>query len=185
MKTTNTLPRAAAACALLLATTAALANPTVTPGLWENRMTMKSSDPRLEKQLAEAQRAMASMPPDQRKMMEQMMAQQGMAMPGMSGGALSMRVCISPEQAARQELPAPGDKCTHRITARTATSLKFVVECPAEQMRGEGETVFTSPKAYDGRFRMQRSRGGASETMDMQIAARWVDADCGAVKPGK
>jgi len=183
--TSSTLPCAVAALALLLATSSAMANPSVSPGLWENRMTMKSSDAKLDKQLAEAQRAMAAMPPEQRKMMEQMMAAQGVSMPGMSGGAVTVRVCITPEQAARQDLPSPGDKCSHRITGRTATSLKFAVECPAEQMRGEGETVFSGPRAYDGRFRMERSRAGATETMDMQVAARWVAADCGAIKPAK
>ncbi len=178
---------AATAATLLLAAFTAQANPTLTPGLWENRMSMKSSDARLEKQMAEAQRAMAAMSPEQRKMMEQMMAQRGVSLngAGAGGGEMTMRVCITPEQAARQELPAPNDKCTHRITGRTPTSLKFALECPAEQARGEGETTFTSPKAYDGRFRMERQRQGATETMDMQVSGRWVAADCGNLQPKK
>lgn len=183
---TRTALPALAMLGLLLAAGTAAANPAIAPGLWEHRMTMQSSDPRLEKQMAEAQRAMAAMSPEQRKMMEQMMAQRGMAMgAGGPGAGMTMKVCITPEQAAKQELPPPGERCTHRITARTANSLKFAVECPAEQARGEGETVFSGNKAYDGRFTMQRQKGGTSESMAMQVQARWQGADCGAIQPKK
>ncbi|MFM7505597.1 MAG: DUF3617 domain-containing protein [Rubrivivax sp.] len=174
-----------ATASLMLATATALANPSIAPGLWEHRMTMKSGDPAMNQRLAEAQRMMASMPPEQRKALEQMMAQQGIAMaPGGPGAPMTMRLCLTPEQAAKQELPAAGERCTHRITARSANSLKFAVECPADRARGDGETVFSSPKAYEGRFRMQRQvAGSAPEQMEMQVSARWLGADCGAVKP--
>lgn len=184
MKTS--LPHALAATAFaLLATDTAQANPGIAPGLWEHRMSLQSSDPRLAQQMAEAQRAMAAMSPEQRRMMEQMMAQHGIGLAGIGGGGMTMQVCITPEQAARQELPPPGERCTHRITGRTANSLKFAVECPAEQARGDGETVFSGNKAYEGRFNMQRSKAGATETMQMQVQARWLAADCGAVRPAR
>ncbi len=180
------LPRLATPWVLLFAALPALANPGIAPGLWEQRMAMQGGDPRIAKQLEEAQRAMASMPPEQRKMMEQMMAQHGVGIGAGSGGpGMTLKICISPEQAAKQELPPPGERCTHRITGRTANSLKFAVECPAEQARGEGETVFSGNKAYEGRFRMERNKGGATETMNMQVNARWLGADCGAIKPMK
>jgi Protein of unknown function (DUF3617) len=180
------LLRFAATLGLLLAAAPALANPGIAPGLWEQRMSMQGSDPRLARQMQEAQRAMAAMSPEQRKTMEQMMAQHGVGMsPGASGPGMTLKICISPEQAAKQELPPPGERCSHRITGRTANSLKFAVECPAEQARGEGETVFSNDKAYDGRFRMERSKAGATETMEMQVNARWLGADCGAIKPMK
>ncbi len=182
----NLLTRPGLATAtLLLAATPALANPSIAPGLWEHRMTMKSGDPAMNQRMAEAQRMMASMPPEQRKALEQMMAQQGVSMPmGAPGAPMTMRLCLTPEQAAKQELPAAGERCTHRITARTANSLKFAVECPADKARGEGETVFSGPKAYEGRFRMQRQgAAGAPEQMDLQVSAQWLGSDCGAVKP--
>ncbi len=182
----NNVPRLAATLGLLLAAVPALANPGIAPGLWEQRMSMQGGDPRMAKKLEEAQRAMANMPPEQRKMMEQMMAQHGVSVGAGAGGpGMTLKICITPEQAAKQELPPPGERCTHRITGRTANSLKFAVECPAEQARGEGETVFAGNKAYDGRFRMERNKGGTAEIVDMQVNARWVSADCGAIKPAK
>ena len=102
---------------------------------------------------------------------------------GGGGAGVTLQVCITPEQAARQELPPPDPKCSTRITGRTASSMKFALECPAEQMRGEGEMVFAGPKAYDGRFTMQQSRGGNVMQMESTLAAKWLAADCGAVKP--
>jgi hypothetical protein len=184
MTTIRTALLRTVATTMLLAAVAAHANPTIAPGLWEHRMTMKSGDPAMDKRMAEAQRMMATMPPEQRRAVEQMMAQQGISMSMGPGGAIAMRVCITPEQAAKQELPAAGDRCSHRITSRSANSLKFAVECPAEKMRGDGETVFSSSKAYEGRFRMQRNAPGAApEQMDLQVSAQWLGADCGAVKP--
>jgi hypothetical protein len=185
----NTLQSMLLASLLLGLNTSASANPRIEPGLWEHRMNMGSGDAKLAQQLEQAQRAMASMPPEQRKMMEEMMARQGVAIaPGGPGGGAGMTIkfCLTPEQAAKQELPAADKRCTQQITQRTANSLKFVVECPAEHARGEGETTFPSPKAYDGRFRMQRNKPGAApESMDMTVQARWVGSDCGAIKPAK
>ncbi len=183
------LPRPATALALLLATTATLANPTVTPGLWEYRTSMTSSDTKMQKGMAEAQKAMASMPPEQRRQMEQMLAAQGISIGGggnASGATtVAVKACITPEQAARQELPAPGDNCTHRITGRTANSLKFTLDCPAEKTRGEGEVVFPNSRTYDGRFSMQRMEGGKTMQLESTIKARWLSADCGSIKPEK
>lgn len=179
----HTSPRLRALAILLLAAGPVSANPAIAPGLWEHRMTMQGSDPRLAQQMAEAQRAMASMPPEQRRMMEQMMARQGMSLAPGGGSGMTIRVCISPEQATRQELPPPGERCTHRITGRTANSLKFAVECPAEQARGEGEAVFSGNKAYESRFSMRRERGGTAEITAMQVNARWLGADCGGIAP--
>jgi hypothetical protein len=185
--TTPNLFRCAAVLAFSLAASAALANPSVAPGLWEYRSAMKTNDPAMQQAMAEAQKALASMPPEQRRQMEQMMAAQGMGISasGSGGPSTSFRVCITPEQAARQELPPPDDKCTHRITGRTANSMKFAIECPAEKTRGEGEMVFANARAYDGRFTMQQVQGGKTMKMESTIAARWVSADCGSIKPAK
>lgn len=173
--------------ALLLAGSHALANPSVAPGLWEYRTAMKTDDPAMKAAMAEAQKALAGMPPEQRRQMEQMLAAQGIGV-GVSGQGQPMttvRVCISPEEAARQELPPADDDCTQRITGRTAQSLRFAIECPAEKMRGEGEVRFKGPKAYDGRFTMQGQHEGKPLRVESTLEARWISADCGAIKPGR
>lgn len=167
----------------LLAATPALANPQIAPGLWEYRSTMKTNDPKVQQAMAEAQKAMAGMSPEQRRQMEQMMGGMRMSPSAAGGPGMTLQVCITSEQAARQELPPPDPKCSTRVTGRTATSMKFAMECPAEQMRGEGEMVFSGPKAYDGRFTMQQTRGGQTMQMDSTLSAKWLASDCGSVKP--
>jgi hypothetical protein len=51
-------------------------------GLWEVSSKMTSASGELEKATAEMQAQMASMPPEQRKMMDEMMAKQGVKMGG-------------------------------------------------------------------------------------------------------
>ena len=181
----TTSRRATVFTALLLVSLGAQANPSVTPGLWEYRTVMKADDPSMKAAMAEAQKALANMPPEQRRQMEQMLAAQGIGV-GVSGQGqpmTSVRVCISPEDAARQELPPPDDGCTQRITGRGSNTLRFAIECPAEQMRGEGEMRFSGPRAYDGRFTMQGVHEGKAVRMESTLQARWVSADCGALKP--
>jgi hypothetical protein len=175
---------AAVVCGLFAAA-AAQANPGLTPGLWEHKTTMKTNDPQTQQAMAEAQKAMASLPPEQRRQMEQMLASQGIRMsPGAGGsGGISLQVCLTTEQAARQEVPPMDDKCTQRITGRTPKSMTFSIECPAERTRGEGEVTFTSPKAFDGRFKMQQLQDGKPVQMESTLTARWLAADCGKVRP--
>ena len=70
----KTLPRALVAIALTAGSFIATAQ-TMKPGLWEinNKMTTQSGE--MEKGMAEMQKQLASMPPEQRKMMEDMIGQ--------------------------------------------------------------------------------------------------------------
>ncbi|HEX5391002.1 MAG TPA: DUF3617 domain-containing protein, partial [Burkholderiaceae bacterium] len=75
------------------------------PGLWEVQNKM-GGNPEMDKAMAEMQKQLAAMPPEQRKMMQDMMAKQGGAMPTPgAGGGMAMKVCITPEMAARNDMP--------------------------------------------------------------------------------
>jgi len=91
---------AAAVGTFLLISTQASAQVRMRPGLWEHSFTVKSQSGQMEKAMADMQQQMASMPPEQRKMMEDMMAKQGMSM-GAQGR--SVKMCITKEQAERDE----------------------------------------------------------------------------------
>src|SRR4051794_26771635 len=71
---------ALAALALAAFCTGASAQQNMKPGLWEITTNMKSASGEMEKARAQMQQQMASMPPEQRKQMEDMMAKQGMKM---------------------------------------------------------------------------------------------------------
>ena len=81
---------------LLLCSASAFAQSTA-PGLWEMRNKM-GGNPEMDKAMAEMKKQLASMPPAQRKQMEAMMGQRGLSV-GAEG--MSMKVCITPEMAAK------------------------------------------------------------------------------------
>ena len=161
------------------------ANSTVAPGLWEQRFSLKSGSAEVTAAMAQMQQQLAAMPPAQRQQMEQMLAAQGISLPSAGGGGpgVQLRFCLTPEQAAKNELPPPDDRCTHSITERTPTLLRMRIECPADKTRGEGEFRFESPRAYAGRFKLQREEAGKPQSLEMELQARWVGADCGNLRP--
>ncbi len=167
-------------CIGLLATsTAALAQQRLQPGLWEQSMTTKNE--KMNQAMAQMQQQLASMPPEQRKQMEAMMAQKGVTMGG-AGGAITAKVCITPEQAARDEIPAREGKCKRTSSERSGNTFRFAFTCE-DGGSGEGEYTLQSPKAHSGKMIMNTVRNGKTERMEMQHSGRWLAADCGAVKP--
>jgi hypothetical protein len=174
------------ACGSLLAATSAPAQVQVQkirPGLWEHGFTMKSQSGQMESAMAQMQQSMASMPPEQRKMMEQMMAQQGV---GVGPKGNSVRICISQEQADLDRLPQePG--CTQTVQRVNANTLKVAFSCKGNKddppSSGEGTMTLRGPTAYEGQFRIKTVANGKPEQLDMQQSGKWLATDCGAIKP--
>ncbi len=158
------------------------------PGLWEHSMTMKSSDPRMAEGMARMQKELAAMPVEQRKQMEALMAAQGMNMgmaAGAGGPAIVAKACLTPEQAARDEMtpPSEGD-CKQTSMQRSGNTLRMKFSCTGKrQATGEGEYTLESPKAHRGRTVVDTVEGGKTVRMEMTHTGRWLAADCGAVKP--
>jgi hypothetical protein len=153
------------------------------PGLWEQSMTMKTASGEMEARMAQMQQQMASMPPEQRKMIEDMMAKQGV---GMGARSNSVRVCVSAEQAARGDMPQHDGNCKQELLERTGTTVRYRFACTGERpTSGEGEYTMTSPTAYNGRASVVTQIKGKPEKIDMTQTGRWVGADCGTIQPLK
>lgn len=165
---------------LLLCSASAFAQSTA-PGLWEMQ-TKVGGNPEMDKAMAEMQKQLASMPPAQRKQMEAMMGKNGVGIG--AGGAVSIKMCITPEMAAKSELPShtEGD-CTSTITSRSGNTLKSKFACKNPPTTGEGTYTFSGDKAFASKMVMQSVRNGKPETMTMEGQGKWLSADCGAVKP--
>lgn len=168
------------AAALTLGSLHAVAQ-TQAPGLWEHSFKMKSQDGELEKGMAEMQKQMAAMPPAERKQVEQMMAGRGMSM-GAQG--TTVKVCVTKEDVARKAEPQFREGCTQQVVQRSASSMKVKFECSQPRpMSGEGEMTFISDKAYTGKSTMTSQADGRAQQMTMEMAGKWLAADCGDVKP--
>ena len=151
------------------------------PGLWEHTFSMKSQGGEMEKGMAEMQKQMAAMTPEQRKQVEQMMASRGV---GMGAQGTTVKVCVTPEDAARKTEPKFREGCTQQIVQRSANTMKVKFECTKPQpMSGEGEMTFMSDKAYTGKSTVTSQVNGKPQQMNMEMAGKWLAADCGDVKP--
>jgi hypothetical protein len=171
-------------CPLLLLLSAASAFAQSTkPGLWEIQ-TRVGGNPQMDQAMAQMQQQMASMPPAQRKMMEDMLAQQGVNLGMSKGGGMSVKVCITPEMAARQELPTQteGD-CKIQLGARTGNTMKMSFTCTNPPSSGEGTYTFRGDTGYDMAMRVKTTHEGKPMNVTMDGTGRWLSADCGKVRP--
>lgn len=157
------------------------------PGLWEQTMTMKTQSGQMEAGMAKMKEELARMPPEQRKQMEAMMAQRGMGMAGGKAGAnaTTVRVCITPEQAARDEVAQQHEgNCKQVSKERSGNTMKVKFACTgAHASTGEGEYTFISDKVHKGHTVVDTTVQGKPERMEMEHSGRWISADCGDVKP--
>jgi Protein of unknown function (DUF3617) len=173
--------------ALVMTAGPALAQSKLTPGLWEHQTRIKTGSGQMEAAMAQMQQQLASMPPEQRKQMEEAMGRQGMGMGGpmAPGGAMPIKICLSPEQAARDEVPMQEDgNCKITSRTRSGNTFKFTMACTGpREGSGEGEVTYVSSKEHKGRMKITSKRGGRDETMEMETSAKWLGADCGALKP--
>jgi Protein of unknown function (DUF3617) len=174
-----------AAAVLAALPLAAAAQTKMTPGLWEQQAKMGAGNPQMEAAMAKMQQQLAAMPPERRKQMEEMMAKQGVSMPGGAGaGGMAVKYCLSPERAARDEVMQPESNCKQTSMSRSGNTVKFTVECTAPRPgKGEGEMTFISPKEHKGRIKFTSTREGREQSMEIEHHAKWLAADCGDIKP--
>lgn len=148
------------------------------PGLWE--MSQKPQlDAAQQAKMEQAQKAMANMPAEQRQMMEQMMSQRGISMSAMAGGVISVKTCVSKEQAERHEMPvSENGRCKHDVQ-RSGKTVRTHFVCTDPASEGDGEFTFDSPEHYSSKLSIKRG----DKTMSVSGEARWLGADCGSIKP--
>lgn len=150
------------------------------PGLWQIRQQMEL-DPAQQAQMEQMRKQIAAMPPAQRKQMEEMMGRNGAGMDAAAGGGSTSKVCVTPEDVARQSVPMeqrPDCKYDQSRSGAT-TNIKYVCTKPPSQ--GDIEITTLGPERYTMKM---RGTGGAKGTkMAMQGEGQWLGADCGSVKP--
>lgn len=179
MKVLNTLT--CTLLALLFADSALALKLDLTPGLWEHSFTISSENGEVEKAMQEMQKQLANMPEAQRKMMEDMMASQGISM-GADG--TSVKMCMTKEQIERGELPQQDKNCTQEITEQGKNKFRIDFSCTGNsKTRGSGEMHLIDSKNYTGSSRLITEARGKEEVMNMSQTGKWLSADCGNIKP--
>lgn len=159
----------------------------IKPGLWEIQMNPQLS-PERQAAMAQAQQQLAQMPAEQRKRMEEMMAKAGVNA-NLATGAVALKVCITADQAALNELPVHSQgqgSCKHQVQRKGAQILNQF-SCSDPEVSGQGTTTLTSPEAYTSTLSTvsKNKSSGKSETLVVNGSGRWLSADCGGIAPMK
>lgn len=168
----------------LLVTTCTLAGAqTIKPGLWEVSSKM-GGNPEMDKAMAQMQQQMAAMPPEQRKMMQGMMAKQGVSMAAGPGGTMLSKMCLTQEMVERNQLPVhEKGNCTNTVSNQSAAGMNIRFVCTDPAATGEGRVNFKGDSAYDMKMTMNTTHQGKAMTTTMDANGKWLGADCGAIKP--
>ncbi len=182
MKPHHFAAAAAAAFAISMASTAGAQ--TMKPGLWEITHKMQFNNGQAEPQMSQLQQQMANMPPEQRKMVEELMAKQGVKMgPGGPAGGMSMKICMTREMVERNELPAQRGDCKTTAQSRSGNTMKMAFACANPPSSGEGQVTFATPESYNMKMVVNTQVEGKSEKVNMDGAGKWLGSDCGNIKP--
>jgi hypothetical protein len=154
----------------------------IKPGLWESKSKMTGS-PEMEAAMAQAQKQLAAMPPEQRKQMEAMLAKQGMGSSQGKDGETVTRICMTKEMVDRKAPPAMQPGCTATASKFEGNKQTYGFSCPGKGA-GEGVVTFRSDTEFHTAMTMTADDPRAQAmTMKIDATSRFVSSDCGDVKP--
>jgi hypothetical protein len=156
---------------------------TLKPGLWQvaNRMQGGSID--MERATQQMEQQMRTMKPEQRKMMEEMLAKQGIKTGPGGLGLASVQMCMTKEMVERNEVPAQQGDCRTTQHRRSGNTVRIAYTCTKPPSSGEGTLIIHSPEAYTMKMAITRKGAAKAETVHMDASGKWLKADCGNVKP--
>ena len=173
-----------AALALVTMALVAQAQPrTLKPGLWEISNKMQSGSGEMEKAMAAAQKQMAAMPPEQRKMMQDMMAKQGVSLGAGGAGSMSVKICMTKEMIERDEIATQEGDCKTTRAPWVGNSMKMSFVCTRPPSKGDGQVTIISPQAYTMQMTLDTTASGKPERVTMNNTGKWLSAECGSVRP--
>jgi hypothetical protein len=172
----NTLTAAALAAAFIFPASAQ----SIRPGLWEITNKVQNAQGANANALAEAQKQLAGLPPEQRKMLEAMMSRQGIALTGSADGGMKISYCVTKEMAEKKELPAgqQGDCKTSQTPIPGGLNISFT--CSNPPSTGSGQVLFQGDSAYTMRMNMSGTVQGKQESMTIDSAGRLISPVCTA-----
>jgi hypothetical protein len=153
------------------------------PGLWEMTSKVAAANPETMQALSMAQQHMANMPPEQRRALEQTLAQHGVKMNLAEDGGVKVNFCLTKEQAENPQLPAgqPGQCTTTQTPVPGGMNVAF--KCSKPQSSGSGQVIFDGDQGYSMRMNVDSTMQGQSQHMTIESQGRWLGADCGSTQP--
>ncbi|MCU6500070.1 DUF3617 domain-containing protein [Rugamonas sp. A1-17] len=154
---------------------------TIKPGLWELHNKVKTGNAQTDQAMGMALKQLANMPPEQRAQMEAMMKQNGVSMPKAGDdGAMVLTACVTPEMAARKELPMnQKGKCSSK-SEPVAGGMNISFSCVDPASSGQGTLRFNGDSAYMMNMNVTSEAGGRPQNVQVESTGRWLSASCPA-----
>lgn len=161
------------------------------PGLWQNTVEFSGQvyQQMVEQMLAMKQQ-LDALPAEQRKLMEQMMASQGISLRGntlvMNNGQTEIsdqnlvhKECITQKQIDERSWAAHGEDCTFTLTAISENHFKTVQTCEdRDDIEMQGDLKFQSPESFVGTGTASKKAG---QTMNYEVRGKWL-SECGGAE---
>jgi len=177
-------------CCLIALTSPALfaadkPNLNVKEGLWETTVTHASNG--MPGMPADA---LASLPPDQRARVEEMMKQKGMSM---SGNTTVVKNCVTKEKIEKGMAFAAearkDNNCTRTIVSSSSTHFEAKFHCEETDKDGkkttsDGTTAVDviSSDSTKGSMHSATNSDGHTMNMDMTFTSKYLGSSCGDIK---
>ena len=152
---------------------------TMKPGQWELTNKMESSNGQTNAAMANAMKQLANMPPQQRAQIEAMMAQHGASMPKIGAdGGMAISACITPEMAARHEMPTgQNGKCTSN-NRPVAGGIDVSFTCTEPPSSGSGQVRYNGDTGFSMNMNITSSATGKPQQMHVMTTGRWIGPTC-------
>jgi hypothetical protein len=170
---------------LLLATAASAALPaaaqSIKPGLWQISNKMSSADPQTDQAMSGLLQQLGNLTPDQRQRAQQLAAQNGVSLPQVSSdGGISVNACVTPEMAAKQQIPmGQQGNCTSNNVPFDG-GLKMSFSCTNPVSSGQGTLTYNGDSVFHMLMNITTSARGAPEQVTMSSTGTWLGASCPA-----
>lgn len=154
---------------------------TIKPGLWELNSKVKTGNTQTDQAISAGLSQLAVLPPAQRAQVEAMMAQNGVSVPQAgSDGSLRMSACVTPEMAARKELPlSQQGKCATKQTP-VAGGVDVAFTCTDPASSGTGQVRLQGDSAYTATLQVSNNTGAGPQQATVESTGRWMSATCPA-----
>lgn len=164
-----------------LAAAHASAQQSVKPGLWELHNKVKTGNAQTDQAVTAALAQLAALPPAQRAQMEAMMAQNGISMPKAAGdGGLTLTACVTPEMAARKELPLNQKGKCSSTQEPVAGGMNVSFTCTDPASSGSGQIRFNGDQAYTMTMNVTNNSGTGPQNATVESTGRWLSDNCPA-----
>lgn len=147
----------------------------IQPGKWKHDYSMTSESGAFEQAMDEVRKQLEALPAAQRRMVEDMMASQGMSL-DMQGA--SIEICLT-EADLKQGLLPQQEGCTQEVTEQSGDVFQVTFACDSNPpTSGQGTFRVHDPWRYSALVTVNTEFNGNPEILTMEQKGTWLQKDC-------